>query len=53
MCVEFFISSSEKSPCYIQLQVLWAKHVMVTSFLLVCGAMTMKWICDTISESGF
>uniref|UniRef100_A0A2P2LS53 Preprotein translocase subunit SCY2ic isoform X1 n=1 Tax=Rhizophora mucronata TaxID=61149 RepID=A0A2P2LS53_RHIMU len=29
------------------------KHVMVTSLLLVCGAMTMTWICDTISESGF
>ncbi|KAJ4969035.1 hypothetical protein NE237_015736 [Protea cynaroides] len=29
------------------------KHVMVTSFLLVCGAMTMTWICDKISESGF
>ncbi|KAL9435877.1 hypothetical protein AB3S75_022025 [Citrus x aurantiifolia] len=29
------------------------KHVMVTAFLLVCGAMTMSWICDTISESGF
>ncbi|CAA6662110.1 unnamed protein product [Spirodela intermedia] len=29
------------------------RHVMVTSFLLVLGAMTMTWICDTISESGF
>ncbi|GLU07536.1 hypothetical protein SLE2022_244910 [Rubroshorea leprosula] len=29
------------------------KHVIVTAFLLVCGAMTMTWICDTISESGF
>ncbi|KAK2363642.1 preprotein translocase subunit SCY2, chloroplastic [Trifolium repens] len=29
------------------------KHVMVTTFLLVCGAMTITWICDTISESGF
>ncbi|KAG5043493.1 hypothetical protein JHK87_007408 [Glycine soja] len=29
------------------------KHVMVTSILLVCGAMTITWICDTISESGF
>ncbi|KAK8570168.1 hypothetical protein V6N13_002865 [Hibiscus sabdariffa] len=29
------------------------KHVMVTAFLLVCGAMTVTWICDTISESGF
>lgn len=29
------------------------KHVMVTSFLLVLGAMSMTWICDTISESGF
>ncbi|PPR87916.1 hypothetical protein GOBAR_AA32771 [Gossypium barbadense] len=31
----------------------YVKHVMVTAFLLVCGAMTMTWICDTISESGF
>ncbi|KAK7285368.1 hypothetical protein RJT34_20137 [Clitoria ternatea] len=29
------------------------KHVMVTTILLVCGAMTITWICDTISESGF
>ncbi|KAK4281156.1 hypothetical protein QN277_012681 [Acacia crassicarpa] len=29
------------------------KHVMVTTLLLVCGAMTITWICDTISESGF
>ncbi|KAK7336743.1 hypothetical protein VNO77_17289 [Canavalia gladiata] len=29
------------------------KHVMVTTVLLVCGAMTITWICDTISESGF
>lgn len=29
------------------------KHVMVTSLLLVCGAMTMTWICDKISEAGF
>ncbi|KAK3023109.1 hypothetical protein RJ639_043124, partial [Escallonia herrerae] len=29
------------------------KHVMLTTFLLVCGAMTMTWICDKISDSGF
>ncbi|XP_008812800.2 preprotein translocase subunit SCY2, chloroplastic [Phoenix dactylifera] len=29
------------------------KHVVVTCFLLVFGAMSMTWICDTISESGF
>lgn len=29
------------------------KHIVVTSFLLVFGAMSMTWICDTISESGF
>ncbi|XP_062145471.1 preprotein translocase subunit SCY2, chloroplastic [Alnus glutinosa] len=29
------------------------KHVMVTTLLLVCGAMTISWICDTITESGF
>ncbi|KAL8143631.1 hypothetical protein V2J09_016663 [Rumex salicifolius] len=29
------------------------KHVIVTTLFLVCGAMTMTWICDKISESGF
>ncbi|KAK6937522.1 SecY/SEC61-alpha family [Dillenia turbinata] len=29
------------------------KHVMVTTLYLVCGAMTMTWICDKISEAGF
>ncbi|XP_020102510.1 preprotein translocase subunit SCY2, chloroplastic [Ananas comosus] len=29
------------------------KHIIMTSILLVVGAMTMTWICDTISESGF
>ncbi|XP_039127381.1 preprotein translocase subunit SCY2, chloroplastic [Dioscorea cayenensis subsp. rotundata] len=29
------------------------KHVAVTSLLLVLGAMSMTWICDTITESGF
>ncbi|CAO2833315.1 unnamed protein product [Amaranthus hypochondriacus] len=29
------------------------KHVMVASLLMVCGAMTMTWICDKISEAGF
>lgn len=29
------------------------KHVVITSFLLVMGAMSMTWISDTISESGF
>ncbi|XP_020582263.1 preprotein translocase subunit SCY2, chloroplastic [Phalaenopsis equestris] len=29
------------------------KHVVITSFLLVMGAMSMTWIADTISESGF
>ncbi|KAI4301266.1 hypothetical protein L6164_034560 [Bauhinia variegata] len=29
------------------------KHVMITTLLLTCGAMTTTWICDTISESGF
>lgn len=29
------------------------KHVVITSLLLVLGAMSMTWICDTISESGF
>lgn len=30
-----------------------AKHVLLTTVLLVCGAMSMTWISDTISESGF
>ncbi|XP_068663356.1 preprotein translocase subunit SCY2, chloroplastic [Aristolochia californica] len=29
------------------------KHVTVTSFYLVMGAMTITWICDKISEAGF
>nr|XP_043635261.1 preprotein translocase subunit SCY2, chloroplastic [Erigeron canadensis] len=29
------------------------KHVMLTSMLLVSGAMTTTWICDKISDSGF
>ncbi|KAJ3688049.1 hypothetical protein LUZ61_017213 [Rhynchospora tenuis] len=29
------------------------KHILTTSFLLVLGAMTTSWICDTISEAGF
>ncbi|KAJ0742608.1 putative SecY/SEC61-alpha family, SecY domain superfamily protein [Helianthus annuus] len=30
-----------------------AKHVMLTTMLLVSGAMTTTWICDKISDSGF
>ncbi|XP_057780623.1 preprotein translocase subunit SCY2, chloroplastic [Salvia miltiorrhiza] len=29
------------------------KHVIITTLFLVCGAMTMGWISDKISESGF
>ncbi|KAF5188596.1 translocase subunit SecY [Thalictrum thalictroides] len=29
------------------------KHVLVTTLLLVCGAMSVSWICDKISEAGF
>lgn len=29
------------------------KHVMLTTFLLVCGAMAMNWLCDKITDSGF
>ncbi|WVZ98417.1 hypothetical protein U9M48_043864 [Paspalum notatum var. saurae] len=29
------------------------KHIIITSILLVLGAMSMTWICDTITESGF
>ncbi|CAI9774346.1 unnamed protein product [Fraxinus pennsylvanica] len=30
-----------------------AKHVTVMTLVLIFGAMTMTWICDKISESGF
>ncbi|KAL7582183.1 hypothetical protein Lser_V15G41692 [Lactuca serriola] len=29
------------------------KHIMLTTILLVSGAMTTTWICDKISDSGF
>ncbi|XP_076890500.1 preprotein translocase subunit SCY2, chloroplastic-like [Bidens hawaiensis] len=29
------------------------KHVMLTTMLLVSGAMTTTWICDKITDSGF
>ncbi|KAL6619282.1 hypothetical protein ACP70R_034421 [Stipagrostis hirtigluma subsp. patula] len=36
-----------------ELQAVLVKHIIVTTLLLVLGAMSLTWICDTISESGF
>ncbi|KAL6610014.1 hypothetical protein ACP70R_039983 [Stipagrostis hirtigluma subsp. patula] len=36
-----------------KLQMILVKHIIVTTLLLVLGAMSLTWICDTISESGF
>ncbi|CAL2280874.1 unnamed protein product [Prunus armeniaca] len=51
--VEAIILACYSLPYSIYAASYRVKHVMVTSMLLVCGAMTMTWICDTISESGF
>lgn len=51
--VEGVIVSCHSLPYSIYAASFRVKHVLVTSFLLVCGAMTMTWICDTITESGF
>lgn len=51
--VEALIVSYHSLPYSIYAASFRVKHVLVTSFLLVCGAMTMTWICDTITESGF
>lgn len=48
-----FLISHKKIIILMDLLFDRVKHIMVTSFLLVCGAMTVTWICDTISESGF
>ncbi|KAJ0112061.1 hypothetical protein Patl1_03401 [Pistacia atlantica] len=51
--VEALIVACYSLPYSIYAASYRVKHVMVTAFLLVCGAMTMTWICDTITESGF
>ncbi|XP_050363480.1 preprotein translocase subunit SCY2, chloroplastic [Argentina anserina] len=51
--VEAVIVSCYSLPYSIYVASHRVKHVMLTSMLLVCGAMTMTWICDTITESGF
>ncbi|XP_010038099.2 preprotein translocase subunit SCY2, chloroplastic [Eucalyptus grandis] len=51
--LEGIIVSCYSLPYSIYATTSRVKHVMVTTLLLVCGAMTMTWICDTISESGF
>ncbi|KAL6502852.1 Preprotein translocase subunit scy2, chloroplastic [Orobanche hederae] len=51
--VEALILSFYSLPYSIYAASHRVKHVMVTTSLLVCGAMTLNWICETISESGF
>ncbi|KAK6120088.1 hypothetical protein DH2020_046218 [Rehmannia glutinosa] len=51
--VEALILSFYSLPYSIYAASHRVNHVMVTTLLLVCGAMTMNWICDKISESGF
>ncbi|QCD97641.1 preprotein translocase subunit SCY2, chloroplastic [Vigna unguiculata] len=51
--LEALIVSCYSLPYSIYAASYRVKHVMITSVLLVCGAMTITWICDTISESGF
>ncbi|KAG8389358.1 hypothetical protein BUALT_Bualt02G0221000 [Buddleja alternifolia] len=51
--VEALILSFYSLPYSIYAASHRVKHVMVTTLFLVCGAMTMTWICDKISESGF
>ncbi|KAL3531352.1 hypothetical protein ACH5RR_010674 [Cinchona calisaya] len=51
--VEALILSCYSLPYSIYAASYRVKHVMLTSLLLVCGAMTMTWICDKISEAGF
>ncbi|XP_059625857.1 preprotein translocase subunit SCY2, chloroplastic [Cornus florida] len=51
--LEALILSCYSLPYSIHATCHRVKHVMTTTFLLVCGAMTMTWICDKISEAGF
>ncbi|KAL5701781.1 Preprotein translocase subunit scy2 [Ranunculus cassubicifolius] len=51
--VEALILSSYSLPYSIYAASYRVKHVLVTTLLLVCGAMSMSWICDKITDSGF
>ncbi|PRQ24488.1 putative SecY/SEC61-alpha family protein [Rosa chinensis] len=58
MSLGFAIVEAVILACYSLLYSIYVashmvKHVMLTSMLLVCGVMTMTWICDTITESRF
>ncbi|XP_062076190.1 preprotein translocase subunit SCY2, chloroplastic-like, partial [Humulus lupulus] len=51
--LEALIVSCYSLPYSIYVASHRVKHLIVTSIFLVCGAMKIMWICDTISESGF
>lgn len=51
--VEALVLSCYSLPYSIYAASYRVKHVMLTSSLLVCGAMTMSWICDKITDAGF
>ncbi|XP_042053604.1 preprotein translocase subunit SCY2, chloroplastic-like [Salvia splendens] len=51
--IQAFILSCYSLPYSIYAASHRVKHVMITTLFLVCGAMTMGWISDKISESGF
>ncbi|CAL0335169.1 unnamed protein product [Lupinus luteus] len=51
--VEGLIVSCYSIPYSIHAANYCVRHVLLTTVLLVCGAMTITWICDTITESGF
>ncbi|KAI4319466.1 hypothetical protein MLD38_033060 [Melastoma candidum] len=51
--VEALVISTYSLPYSVHAASNSVKHVMLTSFLMVCGAMMVTWISDTITESGF
>ncbi|XP_015088171.1 preprotein translocase subunit SCY2, chloroplastic isoform X1 [Solanum pennellii] len=51
--LEALILSCHSLPYSIHAANHRVKHVLMTMSLLVSGAMTMSWICDKITESGF
>ncbi|KAL1825933.1 hypothetical protein ACET3Z_012711 [Daucus carota] len=51
--VEGLILACYSLPYSIYAETSRVKHVMVTTLLLVSGAMTMSWICEKITDSGF
>ncbi|XP_073139385.1 preprotein translocase subunit SCY2, chloroplastic [Henckelia pumila] len=51
--VEALVLSCYSLPYSIYAASHRVKHVIFTTWFLVCGAMTMTWICDKITESGF